>query len=89
MTRILLTHSPEAPANYYGARALAGAAVDVGHDPDQKPTPRLAARPDVIATPHVGGLTPQAVEHQSLETVARAAEILKGRVPRGTVEFEH
>jgi len=71
------------------AGVLAGAALDVGRYPDQMPTPRLARRPDVIATPHVGGLTLPAIEHQSLETVAQAAEILKGRAPRGAVNAEH
>jgi len=68
---------------------LAGAALDVGRDVDQMPMPRLAQRSDVIATPHVGGLTLPAIEHQSLETVAQAAEILKGRAPRGAVNAEH
>lgn len=68
---------------------LAGAALDVGRAPDQMPTPRLAARPDVIATPHAAGLTAPAIEHQSLETVAQAAEIVRGRVPRGAVNPEH
>ena len=53
------------------------------------PTPRLAARPDVIATPHTAGLTLQAAEHQSLETVAQAAEIVKGSAPKGAVNAEH
>ena len=64
---------------------IAGAALDVGRDPDQMPTPSLARRADVIATPHVGGLTPQAAEHQALETVAQVAEIVKGRAPAGAV----
>lgn len=68
---------------------LAGAALDVGRDPDQLPTPRVAKRHDVIATPHIGGLTPQAIEHQSMETVAQAAEILARRAPRGAVNPEH
>ena len=68
---------------------LAGCAMDVGRAPDQMPTPRLAARPDVIATPHTAGLTVPAIEHQSLETAAQAAEIVKGRVPRGAVNAEH
>jgi D-3-phosphoglycerate dehydrogenase len=68
---------------------LAGCALDVGRAPDQMPTPRLAARPDVIATPHIAGLTGPAIEHQSLETVAQAAEILKGRAPKGAVNAEH
>jgi D-3-phosphoglycerate dehydrogenase len=49
----------------------------------------LARRPNVIATPHIAGTTPQAVEHQALETVAQAAEIARGRVPRGAVNPEH
>jgi D-3-phosphoglycerate dehydrogenase len=76
------------------ARALdsgrvAGCAVDVGRAPDQMPTPALAARADVIATPHTAGLTLPAIEHQSMETVAQAAEILKGRAPKGAVNPEH
>ena len=68
---------------------LAGCAMDVGRAPDQMPTPRLAARTDVIATPHTAGLTLAAIEHQSLETVAQAGEIVKGRVPKGAVNAEH
>ena len=68
---------------------LAGAAMDVGRAPDQMPTPRLAARKDVIATPHTAGLTLPAIEHQSLETAAQAAEIVKGRVPKGAVNAQH
>ena len=64
---------------------IAGAALDVGRDPDQMPTPAVARRRDVIATPHVGGLTPQAAEHQALETVRQVAEIVKGRAPVGAV----
>jgi D-3-phosphoglycerate dehydrogenase / 2-oxoglutarate reductase len=68
---------------------LGGAAMDVGRAPDQMPTPRLAAREDVIATPHTAGLTPQAIEHQSMETAAQAAEIVQGRAPKGAVNAEH
>jgi D-3-phosphoglycerate dehydrogenase len=68
---------------------LGGCAMDVGRDPDQMPTPRLAARPDVIATPHTAGLTLPAIEHQSMETVAQAAEIAQGRAPKGAVNAEH
>jgi D-3-phosphoglycerate dehydrogenase len=57
----------------------------VGRAPDQTPAPALARHPQVIATPHVAGLTPESIEHQSLETVAQAAEIIKGRVPKGAV----
>ena len=68
---------------------LGGCALDVGRDPDQMPTPAIAARPDVIATPHAAGLTLPAIEHQSLETVAQAGEILKGRAPKGAVNADH
>jgi D-3-phosphoglycerate dehydrogenase len=64
---------------------LGGCALDVGRAPDQTPAPELARHPKVIATPHVAGLTPESIEHQSLETVAQAADIIKGRVPKGAV----
>lgn len=64
---------------------LAGAALDVGRAPDQMPTPALAQHPRVLATPHVGGLTPQAIAHQALETVDQTTAILQGRVPQGAV----
>jgi D-3-phosphoglycerate dehydrogenase len=71
------------------AGRLGGVAMDVGRAPDQMPTARLAARRDVIATPHAAGLTLPAIEHQSMETVAQAAEIVKGRAPKGAVNAEH
>jgi D-3-phosphoglycerate dehydrogenase len=67
---------------------IAGCALDVGRAPDQKPAPELATHAKVIATPHIGGLTPQAVEHQALETVEQAAAILAGRIPAGAVNAD-
>lgn len=67
---------------------LAGAALDVGRAPDQMPTAALARHPKVIASPHVGGLTPPAIEHQALETVRQTVEILQGRVPVGAVNAD-
>ena len=64
---------------------LAGAALDVGRAPDQMPSPALAAHPKVIATPHIGGLTPPAAEHQALETVAQLAALRNGEWPAGAV----
>ncbi|HEY6133804.1 MAG TPA: NAD(P)-dependent oxidoreductase [Rubrivivax sp.] len=64
---------------------LAGCALDVGRAPDQMPSPDLARHPRVIATPHIGGLTPPAIEHQSTETVQQVTELVQGRVPRGAV----
>ncbi len=68
---------------------LAGAAVDVGRAPDQKPTPILAGRANVIATPHIGGLTPEAAEHQAFDTVRQVEELAKGSMPPGAVNAEH
>jgi D-3-phosphoglycerate dehydrogenase len=71
------------------AGRLGGCALDVGRAPDQMPTPAIAARADVVATPHTAGLTLPAIEHQSMETVAQAAEILRGRAPKGAVNSQH
>ena len=42
----------------------------------------------MIATPHVGGLTPQAIEHQSAETVRQVAAIGGGEAPVGAVNAD-
>lgn len=68
--------------------SIAGCALDVGRAHDQMPSPRLARHQKVIATPHIGGLTPQAVEHQALETVTQIAAILNGTIPTGAVNAE-
>ncbi|WP_166304945.1 NAD(P)-dependent oxidoreductase [Bradyrhizobium sp. 2S1] len=67
---------------------IAGAAMDVGRAPDQMPTPELAKLRNGIATPHVGGLTPQAIEHQSSETVRQVTKIVAGEIPVGAVNAE-
>jgi D-3-phosphoglycerate dehydrogenase / 2-oxoglutarate reductase len=67
---------------------IAGAALDVGRAPDQMPEPELAKLSNVIATPHIGGLTPQAIEHQSAETVRQVAAIIKGEAPLGAVNAD-
>ena len=64
---------------------IAGAAMDVGRALDQMPTPELAKLPNVIATPHIGGLTPPAIESQSLETVRQVEKIIAGEAPVGSV----
>ena len=68
---------------------IAGAAMDVGRALDQMPAPELARLPNVIATPHIGGLTPPAIESQSLETVRQVEAIIKGEVPIGAVNADH
>jgi D-3-phosphoglycerate dehydrogenase len=67
---------------------IAGAAIDVGRALDQMPTLELAQLPNVIATPHIGGLTPPAIESQSSETVRQVAAIVDGTVPPGAVNAE-
>lgn len=62
-------------------KQIAGAAMDVGRAFDQKPSLFLAKRPDVIATPHTAGLTPDAIEHQAFDTVRQVADIVAGRIP--------
>jgi D-3-phosphoglycerate dehydrogenase len=64
---------------------IAGAALDVGRAPDQMPTPSLAGLPNVIATPHIGGLTPPAIEAQALHTVEQVRALVRGATPEGAV----
>jgi D-3-phosphoglycerate dehydrogenase len=71
------------------AGRIAGCALDVGRAPDQMPSLALARHPRVRATPHVGGLTPPAIGHQSLETAAQVAAIVQGRIPPGAVNPAH
>ncbi|MFN0182220.1 MAG: NAD(P)-dependent oxidoreductase [Aquabacterium sp.] len=68
---------------------LAGCALDVGRAPDQMPSSALARHPLVIATPHIGGLTPAATEHQALETVSQLTGLMCGDVPAGAVNAGH
>jgi D-3-phosphoglycerate dehydrogenase len=67
---------------------LAGAAIDVGRAPDQMPTLALARHPRILATPHLGGLTRPATEHQALETVTQLTSLLRGELPAGSVNPE-
>jgi len=67
---------------------IAGAAMDVGRAPDQMPSPALARLPNVIATPHVGGLTPPASESQAMDTVRQVEALVQGKIPPGAVNVE-
>ncbi|MHA1153134.1 MAG: NAD(P)-dependent oxidoreductase [Alphaproteobacteria bacterium] len=64
---------------------LAGAAMDVGRAEDQKPSSHLARLPNVIATPHIGGQTPAAIESQALETVAQVRAVSEGTLPHNAI----
>jgi len=69
-------------------KRIAGAAMDVGRAGDQQPSLALARRPDVIATPHIAGLTPEAAEHQAFDTVKQTRELLAGRMPPGAANAD-
>ena len=71
--------------NALDRKLIAGAALDVGSGPFQTPPSRLAARADVLATPHIGGLTREAVLEQALETVRQVASILRGEMSSGAL----
>jgi D-3-phosphoglycerate dehydrogenase len=75
-------------ANALRENRIAGAAMDVGRARDQMPSTELAALSNVIATPHIGGLTPPAIESQSLETVRQVQAIVNGQVPVGAVNAD-
>jgi D-3-phosphoglycerate dehydrogenase len=70
------------------AKKIAGCALDVGRASDQMPSLALARHPRVVATPHIGGLTAPAIEHQALETVRQVADIAHGRIPEGAVNAD-
>ncbi|MGB7299759.1 MAG: NAD(P)-dependent oxidoreductase [Burkholderiaceae bacterium] len=67
---------------------IAGAAIDVGRAPDQMPSLEIARQPRVLATPHIGGLTRLAIEHQAFETVRQVAQIVTGKFPAGAVNAQ-
>jgi D-3-phosphoglycerate dehydrogenase / 2-oxoglutarate reductase len=75
----------EALLHALNSGGLGGCALDVGRAPDQMPTSTLAQHPLVLATPHIGGLTLAAVEHQALETVAQLSALMGGVLPVGAV----
>lgn len=68
---------------------LGGLAMDVGLAPDQRPTPALAARPGVVATPHLGGLTPENADAQSRSSVEQVAAMVAGELPPRAVNPDH
>lgn len=64
-------------------------AMDVGRAPDQRPSPELAGRPGVVATPHLGGLTPENADAQAISSVEQIEAILTGQLPPRTVNPDH
>ena len=70
------------------ASRIAGAAMDVDRAPDQMPSPELARLANVIATPHIGGLTPPASESQAFDTVRQVEALVAGKVPPGAANLQ-
>jgi len=64
---------------------IAGCALDVGSAIDQKPPMRLATHSKIIATPHVGGLTPEASAHQAMDSVRQVQALIAGQLPEPCV----
>lgn len=64
---------------------LGGLAMDVGRAPDQRPSPDLAARSGVVATPHLGGLTPENADAQAMSSVDQTSSIVAGEMPEHCV----
>lgn len=79
----------EAVATALDSGHLGGLAIDVGQAPDQRPSPQLASRAGVIATPHLGGLTPENADLQALSSVEQVRAIASGEFPPRIVNSEH
>jgi len=67
---------------------LGALGMDVGRAPDQRPSPWLAAKPGVVATPHLGGLTPENADAQAQSSVDQVASMLAGEVPPRAVNAD-
>jgi len=68
-----------------GSGHLGGAALDVF---DGQPLPRdhpLIGRPDVIATPHMAGITEESMRRMGEGVVAEIRRIAAGRLPENLV----
>jgi D-3-phosphoglycerate dehydrogenase len=68
---------------------LGGLAMDVGRGPDQRPSADLAGRQGVVATPHLGGLTPENADAQALSSVEQVQAIIAGSMPPRAVNADH
>lgn len=64
---------------------LAALGLDVGRAADQRPSHRLAAHARTVATPHLGGLTPQNADAQAASSVEQVAAMIAGVMPPRSV----
>jgi D-3-phosphoglycerate dehydrogenase / 2-oxoglutarate reductase len=67
---------------------LGGLAIDVGLAPDQRPSLELARRPGVVATPHLGGLTPENADAQARSSVEQVTAMTRGAIPPRAVNAD-
>jgi D-3-phosphoglycerate dehydrogenase len=68
---------------------LGGFAMDVGRAEDQRPSPALAGRSGVVATPHLGGLTPENADAQARSSVEQVRAMVAGEMPPRVANAEH
>lgn len=62
--------------------------LDVGRAADQRPSAELARHPHCVATPHLGGLTPQNADAQAASSVEQVAAMLDGAMPPRAVNAD-
>jgi D-3-phosphoglycerate dehydrogenase len=75
----------EAVYSALGSGHLRAVGLDVGRAADQRPSTALAAHPRVVATPHLGGLTPQNADAQAASSVEQVRAMMAGSMPPRTV----
>ncbi len=78
-----------AVAEALGSGHLGGLGLDVGRGDDQRPSPELVALPGVVATPHLGGLTPENADAQAASSVEQVSAMLDGDIPPRSLNAEH
>lgn len=78
----------EAVAASLDSGHLGALGMDVGRAPDQRPSPTLAQRPGVVATPHLGGLTPENADAQAASSVEQVEAMMRGDIPPRAVNAE-
>jgi len=64
---------------------LAGAALDVFATEPEFLGNRLLTLPNVLATPHIAGYSPETLQRQAMQTVEVVKEIVAGKLPVHTV----
>ena len=75
----------EAVAAALDSGHLGGLGMDVGRANDQRPSMKLAQRVGVVATPHLGGLTPANADAQAASAVEQVEALVAGDMPPRSV----